>query len=68
MPRKNKSVKHIPFRIVNNDANKTRYPTKRAAEEAAEIRMLEVMGLELEVYQGFDGGWYLTSVKESTNR
>ncbi len=60
MPRKNKQTKHVPYRTVNNDAHKTRYASKNAAERAAEIIMLQNMGLELAVYQGSDGGWYLT--------
>ncbi|MDB5184046.1 MAG: hypothetical protein JWO07_727 [Candidatus Saccharibacteria bacterium] len=66
MPRRNKQVKHTPFIGQSNDDNKVRYASQNAAERAAEIRMLQVMGLELAVYQGLDGGWYLTSVKSST--
>ena len=65
MPRKNKSAKHIPFQFVNSEAGKTRYPTKRHAEEAAERQMLQNIGLELTVYQGTDGGWYLTRQNHS---
>lgn len=64
MPRKNKASKRAPYRYVNNDANKTRYASKHAAERAAEIIMLQNMGLELSVYQGSDGGWYLTRQTE----
>ncbi len=60
MPRRHKPVKHTPFQPVNNEGAKKRYPTKAAAEKAAEIAMLQRMGLELTVYQGLDGGWYLT--------
>lgn len=61
MPRRNsKPIKHIPYQPVDNDRAKTRYPSKQAAEKAAEERMLLHMGLELTVYQGLDGGWYLT--------
>ena len=60
MPRRNKSIKHTRYKQVENERYKTRYPTKDAAESAAEIRMLQVPNLELGVYQGADGGWYLT--------
>lgn len=62
MPRRNsKPIKHIPFRPVNNEQGKKRYPSQKSAEKAAEERMLLHMNLELSVYQGIDGGWYLTS-------
>jgi hypothetical protein len=64
MPRRNKSSKHTPFVLQSGESGKTRYPSKNAAERAAELRMLQVMGLELEVYQALDGGWYLTSIKK----
>ncbi len=61
MPRRHTPLKHTRYTpSVNNEANKTRYPSKHAAEKAAELRMLENMNLELSVYQGQDGGWYLT--------
>jgi hypothetical protein len=61
MPRRNsKPPKHIPFEPVNNDRAKVRYPNKLAAERAAEERMLLHPDLNLTVYQGLDGGWYLT--------
>ena len=49
MPRRHKPVKHTPFQPVNNEGAKKRYPTKAAAEKAAEIAMLQRMGLELTV-------------------
>jgi hypothetical protein len=61
MPRRNsKPIKHIPFAPVNNDKAKVRYVSKAAAEKAAEERMLLYPQLDLAVYQGLDGGWYLT--------
>jgi hypothetical protein len=61
MPRRNNHIKHVPFRPVNREAGKTRYATKRQAEEAAERQMLLNPGLELYVYKSdLDGGWYLT--------
>ena len=61
MPRRNsKPIKHIRYEPVNNDRAKTRYPSKQMAEKAAEERMLLHPSLELAVYQGIDGGWYLT--------
>ncbi|MFZ2545090.1 MAG: hypothetical protein WAW80_03880 [Candidatus Saccharimonadales bacterium] len=61
MPRRNRPIKNTPFVSTNNENNKTRYDTKQKAEKAAELRMLENMNLELTVYRGNDGGWYLTS-------
>ena len=40
MPRRNKNQKHTPFRLVNNEAGKKRFFTKREAE-AAEKRRTE---------------------------
>lgn len=62
MPRRNsKPIKHTPFSMSSNDKPKVRYASQKAAEKAAEERMLLHMNLELSVYQGLDGGWYLTS-------
>lgn len=61
MPRRNsKPIKRIPYAPVNNDKAKVRYANKLAAERAAEERMLLHPNLSLTVYQGHDGGWYLT--------
>jgi hypothetical protein len=68
MPRRNsKPQKHIPFNPPNNERAKTRYPNKKEAEKAAELQMLIVPRLELSVYQGMDGGWYLTR-RNTTDR
>lgn len=67
MPRRNKTVKHTPYRFTNREAGKTRYSTKQQAEKAAEHQMLINPGLELYVYRlDLDGGWYLTR-KNSSN-
>ena len=63
MPRRNKPVKHTPFAMTATEKAKVRYATKQAAQKAADLRMLQVPNLELDVYQGLDGGWYLTSIK-----
>ena len=63
MPRRHKPIKHIPYQPATNESGKKRYPSKQAAEKAAELGMLRDMQLELSVYQGQDGGWYLTSRK-----
>ena len=61
MPRRNRVVKHTPFQLTNPEAGKTRYATKKLAEEAAEKQMLLKLGLELYVYKSqHDDGWYLT--------
>ena len=61
MGRKNKTKRHLVYRIVDREAGKTRFATKRAAEDAAEYQMLLKPGLELFVYKSdLDGGWYLT--------
>jgi hypothetical protein len=61
MPRKHKPIKHTPFQFAQNESGKKRYPSKQAAEKAADLRMVEYPNLQLEVYRGIDGGWYLTS-------
>lgn len=61
MPRRNNTPKHVPFKIINREANKQRYSSKLAADKAVEIFMLQKPGLSLGVYKGNDGGWYLTS-------
>lgn len=60
MPRRNRPAKHTPYVFPQNESGKVRYSTKEAAEKAADLRMLQHPGLELTVYQAFDGGWYLT--------
>ena len=66
MPRRHTPAKHTPYVHPQNEKGKVRYATKQAAEKAAELRMLENMNLELSVYRGADGGWYMTS-KSSTH-
>lgn len=61
MPRKNKSIPHTPYRHANNDKNKRRFSSHTAATKAAEYAMLMSPSLNLDVYRGLDGGWYLTS-------
>lgn len=61
MPRRHKPAKHARFTPANNESKKVRYASKQAAEKAADLRMLMHPDLELAVYQGTDGGWYLTS-------
>ncbi|MCA9335138.1 hypothetical protein KC953_03265 [Candidatus Saccharibacteria bacterium] len=60
MPRRHKSPRHIPYTAPQNESTKKRFPSKNAAERAAEVLMLQNPGLELRVYQATDGGWYLT--------
>jgi len=60
MPRRHKPTKHTPYRPSGNEKGKVRYQTKQAAEQAAELRMLQHPALTLTVYQGAGGGWYLT--------
>lgn len=60
MPRHKKPIEYIPPKPRDPEAGKTRYPNKKAAENVAEIQMLQNPGLELSVYQENDGGWYLT--------
>ena len=66
MPRKNKTPKHTPYRYTYQQAQKTRFRTKKQAEDAAERQMLLHPSLELFVYKDIDGGWYLTR-KESSH-
>ena len=60
MPRRIKPTKHTPYVFARNEGGKTRYGSRKAAEKAAELRMLEHPRLELTVYKALDGGWYLT--------
>lgn len=62
MPRKNKAVKHDPFRMVSNCQNKRRFATENEARKAAEDRMLMDMNASLSIYICHEcGGWHLTS-------
>lgn len=61
MPRRHIPAKHTPYVFPQNESGKKRYPSKAAAERAAELRMLQHPDLDLTVYQALDGGWYLTS-------
>lgn len=61
MPRRHKPTKHTPYRPAINESSKKRYPSEQAAQKAADLAMLQKQGLELSVYQGINGGWYLTS-------
>ncbi len=61
MPRRHKPIKHTPYQPAANESGKKRYPSKQAAQKAADLAMLQRQNLELSVYQGIDGGWYLTS-------
>lgn len=60
MPRRNKPQIHVPYKHINNDVNKVRYSSEKAAQKAADERMLLHPDLTLSVYKGIDGGWYLT--------
>ena len=64
MPRKNKHIQHVPYTFVNHEAGKTRFATRRQAEEAAAHQMLIKPELTLYVYKSdVNGGWYLTRSK-----
>ncbi|MGO3701741.1 MAG: hypothetical protein ACTJG2_00915 [Candidatus Saccharimonadales bacterium] len=60
MPRRNKAPKHSPYRPSVSSRQKTRFASKKQAEDAAERQMLLKPELELFVYREIDGGWYLT--------
>lgn len=60
MPRRNNTPKHTSFSFVNREVAKTRYNSEKAAIQASEVAMLQKPALVLSVYQGDDGGWYLT--------
>lgn len=69
MPRRNNNQsKHTPFVFARNEGGKTRYRTKKEAESAAELRMIQHPELELTVYQALDGGWYLTRRIDESKR
>lgn len=61
MPRKNKTRPHTPYQATKNDQNKRRYSSRLEAEKSAKLTMTIKPDLELSVYRGLDGGWYLTS-------
>ena len=61
MPRKNNYPKQNRVEFIKKSSPKRRFPTKKAAENAAELGMLENQNLVLSVYRDIDGGWYLTS-------
>ncbi len=63
MPRKNRTTPHIPLSPPPLGGHKRRFATKQQAEAAAHEQMLLVSHLELYVYKGLDGGWYLTRKK-----
>ncbi len=66
MTRKHKLIKRSPYRKINSEEQtKKRYPTRKSAEDIAEVQMLQNPGLELFVYEGPDGGWYLTRRKHN---
>ncbi len=60
MPRKNHSTPHQYYQPPRHEAGKRRFATKHQAEQAATEQMLLKPELELFVYKGLDGGWYLT--------
>lgn len=65
MPRKNRQIKHIPFKIVNNCDRKCRYKDEKKALEAADYQMLVNQGLEIAVYKcDLCLMWHLTRVVE----
>ena len=66
MPRRHIPIKHTPYVFPQNEGGKKRYPSKEAAEKAAELRMLQHPDLDLTVYKALDGGWYLTSRPHDT--
>lgn len=61
MPRKNHSKPHQYYQAPPSDTGKRRFATERQAQQAADERMLLHADLQLYVYKGLDGGWYLTS-------
>ncbi len=67
MPRKNNYPKQTRTEYTKKTPPKRRFPTKKAAENAAELGMLENQNLVLSVYRDIDGGWYLTSKLSSTS-
>lgn len=62
MPRKNNKSrpKFQRFEMNAPHSHKKRYPNQREAQKAVEYLSL-TRGVELEIYQDIDGGWYLTS-------
>ena len=70
MPRRNKP-KYVLYRRDQPAAekNKVRYATKQAAERGAAETIKYQPDLHFSVYQSpIDGGWYLTSQRETNNK
>ena len=61
MPRKHRYAPHQPYQPMHSTQHKRRFATKHQAQAAADERMLLNPNLQLYVYRGLDGGWYLTS-------
>lgn len=64
MPRRNNTSKHIPYAHSNTEKGKRRFATEQQAEAAAAEQMLLKPRLQLYVYRGIDGGWYLTRTQK----
>ena len=65
MPRKNHNANPKPLkRAIYTAPNKLkkRFPTKQAAQKAADEIMLMHPNVQLRIYQDIDLGWYLTSI------
>lgn len=61
MPRHHKIIKPLVKTFRNSCDVKRRFTSEKAAQEAAEFRMLEHMTLDLEVYHCMEcHGWHLT--------
>ena len=67
MPRKNKTPKHQPYQPRTAAAPlKKRFSSRQAALLAIKELQKYQLELELDTYQSpVDGGWYLTSRKQS---
>jgi len=61
MPRRNNQIKHIRLIRSDNCQSKKQYPNEKMATDAADLKMLMDMSLELSVYQcNKCGKWHLT--------
>ncbi|MBP6038341.1 MAG: hypothetical protein KA604_03320 [Candidatus Saccharimonas sp.] len=61
MPRSHSTPKIIRYKPNSSEQSKTRYATKRAAENAIKDLQMYHLDLNLRTYQSpTDGGWYLT--------
>jgi len=67
MPRRNNQIKHIRLIASDNCQSKKQYPNEKTATDAADLKMLMNMSLEIGVYQCSQcNKWHLTQLNKPT--